>query len=96
MNGQMPNKIPGVPESAGKPDRLRMGDALAEIGRRAGLEDGDLIFDRNSDAAEPIEMSPAGFDVFLAALDTPAEPVTAMVETLRRVVPRDDDASDQT
>jgi len=83
-----------MPEIAVKPDRIRMGDALAEIGRRAGQEDGDLIFDRDSVVAEPIDLSSAGFDLLRVAVSAPAEPAPVMVETSRRVAPWESDASD--
>lgn len=41
------------------PDRLRMGTALAELGRRAGLTSGDLAAIeqiRDKEAAEPLDL----------------------------------------
>jgi plasmid stability protein len=41
------------------PDRLRMGTALAELGRRAGLTSGDLAAiekTRDKTAAEPLDL----------------------------------------
>lgn len=36
------------------PGRARLGTLLAEIGRRAGLEDDGLLFERDKTPAEPI------------------------------------------
>ena len=48
-------EIRDILEAAVKPQaRLRIGDALADIGRRAGLTDDDLIFDRDAKPAEPM------------------------------------------
>jgi plasmid stability protein len=49
-------EIRGILESAVKPEqRVRMGDALAEIGRRVGLADKDMeYFDRDKTPAEPM------------------------------------------
>jgi plasmid stability protein len=48
-------EIRDILESAVKREpRLRIGDALAEIGRRAGLTDEDLSFDRDTKPAEPM------------------------------------------
>ncbi len=41
----------------------------------------------------PVRMSQEGFDAFLAALDAPAQPVPAMVETLQRKAPWEKDGS---
>ena len=42
-------------EAAVKPDqRFRMGDEFATIGRRAGLEEGDLVFSQDKTPATPI------------------------------------------
>lgn len=37
-------------------DRVRLGMLLAEIGRRAGLRDDDLAFDRHKASAEPVRL----------------------------------------
>ena len=49
-------EIRDILESAVKPgQRTRMGDALAEIGRRAGLTDEDMAyFERDKTPAEPM------------------------------------------
>lgn len=36
------------------PERAKLGSRLAEIGRRAGLQDDDLIFERDKTPAKPI------------------------------------------
>ncbi len=42
-------------ENAVRPkDRVKLGTLLADIGRRAGLSDDDLVLDRNQNPAEPI------------------------------------------
>jgi len=42
-------------ENAVRPkDRVKLGALLADIGRRAGLSDDDLVLDRNQNPAEPI------------------------------------------
>lgn len=50
-------EIREILEQAVKPEqRIRMGDALAEIGRRVGLTDQDLeIFERGKTPAEPMK-----------------------------------------
>ena len=50
-------EIREILEQAVKPEqRIRMGDALAEIGRRVGLADQDLeVFERDKTPAEPIK-----------------------------------------
>ena len=42
-------------EAAVRPaSRIRLGTLLAEVGRRAGLRDEDLVFDRDKTPAEPV------------------------------------------
>ena len=50
-------EIREILEQAVKPEqRIRMGDALAEIGRRVGLTDQDLeVFERDKTPAEPMK-----------------------------------------
>jgi plasmid stability protein len=48
-------EILDILQAAVTPDqRLRMGDELAALGRRAGLEEGDLVFSRDKTPAIPI------------------------------------------
>ena len=48
-------EIRDILEAAVRPaQRLRMGDALAALGRRCGLKDQDLAFERDKTPAEPI------------------------------------------
>jgi plasmid stability protein len=48
-------EIRDIIESAVRPaERLKLGSLLAEIGRRAGLQDDDLDFERDKTPAEPI------------------------------------------
>jgi antitoxin FitA len=50
-------EIREILESAVKPqERLRMGDALAGIGRNHGLEDQDLAFERDRMPAKPLRL----------------------------------------
>lgn len=37
------------------PERAKLGSMLAEIGRRAGLQDDDLVFESDKTPAEPIQ-----------------------------------------
>lgn len=50
-------EVRAILEKAVKPEqRIRIGDALAEIGRRAALEDSDLeCLDRKQPPAKPME-----------------------------------------
>jgi plasmid stability protein len=48
-------EVRDILEAAVRPaQRLRIGDALAALGRRVGLEDQDLAFERDKTPAEPI------------------------------------------
>jgi plasmid stability protein len=48
-------EIRDIIESAVRPpNRVKLGTLLADIGRRAGLRDDDLAFDRDARPAEPI------------------------------------------
>lgn len=48
-------EIREILEAAVKPDkRVRIGEALAAIGRKYGLEDQDLVFRRDKTPAEPM------------------------------------------
>ncbi len=50
-------EIRDILESAVKPPkRLRMGDALASIGRKHGLKDQDLAFERDLTPAKPLHL----------------------------------------
>lgn len=44
-------------DSAVRPEqRVRMGDALSDLGRRCGLQDQDLLFERDKTPAEPMKL----------------------------------------
>ena len=48
-------EIREIIEAAVRPaSRVKLGTLLAEIGRRAGLRDEDLVFDRDKAPAEPL------------------------------------------
>ncbi len=48
-------EIRDIIEEAVRPaTRVKLGTLLAEIGRRAGLRDEDLVFDRDKAPAEPL------------------------------------------
>ncbi|WP_374577042.1 DUF1778 domain-containing protein [Phenylobacterium sp.] len=90
----MPRQAQGKPH----PLSMRLPDAdLAIIDRAARLRGHsrtDFVRDAAVRAAEEvllettlIRMSPAGFDVFMAAVSGPAAPVPEMVELLRRAAP---------
>jgi antitoxin FitA len=49
------SEIREIIEAAVRPaSRVKLGALLAEVGRRAGLGDGDLVFERDKTPAEPV------------------------------------------
>ncbi|TWS93365.1 plasmid stabilization protein [Reyranella sp. CPCC 100927] len=50
-------EVRDILETAVRPaERVRLGDALAALGRRFGLKDQDLTFERDKTPAEPINL----------------------------------------